>query len=281
MGITLTINGWNFLAAGGEINVLDPGGFGAVTITKSITISSEGFEAGVLVSGTNGIIVNALSTDVVILRGLDIEGLGTGLNGISFIGAGTLHVEKSVIHHFTENGINFAPNTGGAELYVEDCYIMENGAGTTTGGIVFRPAVAASGGNVIINQVQIENNFVGVIVNSTNTTVNGISATIRDSQISGNTNNGLSAVATASHAAVIAMVDNVSFTFNAGSGLNANGAAASGLGSALIMIGRSTIARNVTGVSVTGSGQVKSYGTNQLNGNNTDGSFTLPNLGTL
>src|SRR3990172_12634672 len=43
-------------AAGGEINALDPGGFGAVTITKSITISSEGFEAGVLVSGTNAII---------------------------------------------------------------------------------------------------------------------------------------------------------------------------------------------------------------------------------
>src|SRR3954449_2652617 len=45
-------------ASGGEINVLDPGGFGGVTITKPITISSEGFEAGVLVSGTNAIIVN-------------------------------------------------------------------------------------------------------------------------------------------------------------------------------------------------------------------------------
>src|SRR5881628_573940 len=65
-------------ATGGEINVLDPGGFGAVTITKSITISSEGFEAGVLVSGTNAIIVNAGNTANVVLRGLDIEGLGTG-----------------------------------------------------------------------------------------------------------------------------------------------------------------------------------------------------------
>src|SRR4029077_10913147 len=46
-------------APAGEINVLDPGGFGAVTITKSITISSEGFEAGVLVSGTNGIVISA------------------------------------------------------------------------------------------------------------------------------------------------------------------------------------------------------------------------------
>src|SRR5882672_9600037 len=64
-------------ASGGEINVLDPGGFGAVTITKPITISSEGFEAGVLVSGTNAIIVNVPNaTDFVVLRGLDIEGLG-------------------------------------------------------------------------------------------------------------------------------------------------------------------------------------------------------------
>src|SRR6201986_1187236 len=53
-------------AAKGEINVLDPGGFGGVTITKSITISSVGFEAGVLVSGTNGIIVNVGSTDSVV-----------------------------------------------------------------------------------------------------------------------------------------------------------------------------------------------------------------------
>src|SRR6476469_1582926 len=46
-------------APAGEINVLDPGGFGAVTITKSITIRSDHIEAGVLVSGTNGIVVSA------------------------------------------------------------------------------------------------------------------------------------------------------------------------------------------------------------------------------
>src|SRR3982750_954931 len=58
-------------AAAGEINCLDPGGFGGVTITKSITISSEGFEAGVLVSGTNAIIVNAGATDRVVPKGPD------------------------------------------------------------------------------------------------------------------------------------------------------------------------------------------------------------------
>src|SRR5438045_3864257 len=81
-------------AGGGEINVLDPGGFGGVTITKSITISST-FEAGVLVSGTHGIIVNAGANDQVILEGLDIEGLGTGANGVSVLAANDVTITRS------------------------------------------------------------------------------------------------------------------------------------------------------------------------------------------
>src|SRR5438445_11399517 len=79
-------------AAFGEINVLDPGGFGGVTITKSIHIRSERFEGGVLVSGTNGIVVNLpASTDRVTIDGLDIEGLGpstSSINGVHIIGNG-------------------------------------------------------------------------------------------------------------------------------------------------------------------------------------------------
>src|SRR5215813_11842497 len=96
-------------ATGGEINVLDPGGFGAVTITKAITISSECFEAGVLVSGSNGIIINAPSTAEVVLRGLDFEGLGTGLAGIKVLAAGAVHVERCTINNFTQIGIDFVP----------------------------------------------------------------------------------------------------------------------------------------------------------------------------
>src|ERR1700730_17294808 len=67
-------------AAGGEIDALDPGGFGAVTITKGITIDGGGGQvASVLVSGTNGIVISAGATDVVSLRNLSINGLGTGL----------------------------------------------------------------------------------------------------------------------------------------------------------------------------------------------------------
>src|SRR6188472_965124 len=54
-------------AAGGEISVLDPGGFGALTITKSLTIDGTGQVSSILSSGTNGITINALSTDKVYL----------------------------------------------------------------------------------------------------------------------------------------------------------------------------------------------------------------------
>src|SRR5258708_3441704 len=87
-------------AASGEINVLDPGGFGGVTITKSITIRSDHFEAGVLVSGTNGINVNAGATDTVVLEGLDIEGLGTGLAGVQILSSSSVIIRRTTIHHF-------------------------------------------------------------------------------------------------------------------------------------------------------------------------------------
>lgn len=263
-------------AAGGEINVLDPAGYGAVTITKSITISSEGFEAGVLVSaGSNGIVVNVAATDNVVLRGLDLEGVGIGLNGIHFIGTGVLHVEKCVIHRFTQNGINFIPNASGAELFVSDTQIRENGNSATTGGVVFRPA---AGGNIFLNNVRIENNSTGVIVDGSNSSAGGINSSLRDTSIIGSANNGISAISTAAHAGANVMVDQVLIASNASTGINANGAAASGQGSAIVRVGRSTISSNAIGVSVTATGQVKSYGTNQLNGNGVDGAFTLPNL---
>src|SRR5208282_2822050 len=66
-------------AAAGEISALDPGGFGAVTITKAITLNGDGDLASILVAGTNGINVSAGATDTVIIRGISINGIGTGV----------------------------------------------------------------------------------------------------------------------------------------------------------------------------------------------------------
>src|SRR6476646_6133512 len=151
-------------ASGGEINVLDPGGFGAVTITKPITISSEGFEAGVLVSGTNGIIVNVPNaSDVVVLRGLDIEGLGTGLFGITVLTGGTVYVEKCTINKFVSGGINFAPTVAGSQLHVTDSIIRNNGNfGASTGqGILVNTSSSAKAN---IDRTRIEFNVAGLKV---------------------------------------------------------------------------------------------------------------------
>ena len=72
-------------AAGGEISVLDPGGFGTVTITKAMTINGGGTLAGILAAGVPGVIVNAGSTDTVVLRGLSIEGTSTASHGVRLL----------------------------------------------------------------------------------------------------------------------------------------------------------------------------------------------------
>jgi len=137
-------------AAKGEINVLDPGGFGAVTITKAITIRSDRFEAGVLVSGTNAIIVNVPNAaDSVILEGLDIEGLGTGLDGVKILGSGNVVVRNCAIRNFSGNGINLVGTTG-AKVLVEDSYIRNNGGGVHVQG------AAGVTNNAVINRTTID-----------------------------------------------------------------------------------------------------------------------------
>jgi Right handed beta helix region len=112
-------------AAGGEINVLDPGGFGGVTITKAITIRADHVEAGVLVTAGNGIVVNAPATANVILEGLDIEGAGTGVNGVQ-VSSGNASIVRCTIHGFTQNGVN---STGTSRTRIEDSRITNNNGG--------------------------------------------------------------------------------------------------------------------------------------------------------
>src|SRR2546423_10433791 len=128
-------------AAGGEIDALDPGGFGAVTITKGITIDGGGGQvASVLVSGTNGIVVQAnSSTDVVILRNLRINGIGSGINGIRFLSGKALIVDKCEIFGFTNNGVDIALGAS-AQVWVTQTNIQNLGQSgiraTTTVGTV-------------------------------------------------------------------------------------------------------------------------------------------------
>jgi len=121
-------------ATSGEINVLDPGGFGGVTITKSITIRSDHVEAGVLVSGVNAIIVNAGNTGNVVLHGLDIEGLTTGVDGVRILSAATVLIERCTIHQFAGNGVNSISTTSNGRVVIKDSTITKNAGGINVQG---------------------------------------------------------------------------------------------------------------------------------------------------
>src|SRR5258708_3603642 len=115
-------------AAGGEISVLDPGGFGAVTITKAITLNGDGTLAGILVSGTNAVIINAGANDKIVLRNISFQGLNTGLSAISFLAGGNLIVDHCNISGFTVRGISMALGATG-KMLVTDTNISNSTTG--------------------------------------------------------------------------------------------------------------------------------------------------------
>ena len=246
-------------SAGGEINCLDSGGFGSVTITTSLSIQCDNTESGVLVSsGIDGITVNAGPSDVVFLSGLDFQGLGTGLNGINFIGGKALHVSNVTIRGFTKNGISFAPASVSASLVVQDSIIADNPNAGTGGGILVKPASGLTG-KVSLTNVHMDRNLFGLRAED------GSKVTISKSSALSNTNNGILAVSSSAPAEI-----NVSDTAVANNGIN--GVVGSGAGATIRMVNVSVF-DNGTGVNPTGGSTVTSFSpaTNANAGNTTPG----------
>jgi hypothetical protein len=258
-------------AAAGEINCLDPGGFGAVTITKAITIQCQAGTAGVLVSGTNGIVVAAGATDTVDLKGLDLEGLGAtagSLSGVSFVSGGALRINDCVIRGFQAgsagNGIDFAPNgTVTAKLYIENTVVADNGNATTGSGIVVEPKGGALA-DVQIKHVQSSNNLRGMQFDGTG---GAIQANVVDSSATGSVASGIVALGANS---VRLLIDRVSSTNNGGDGIRSAGTGD------LIELTRSTVTGNALGLDTAGGGIIASYGDNQIDHNTSDGVAPTP-----
>ena len=149
-------------STGGEMNCLDPGGFGALTITKAISIvCGQSGLAGVLVSGTNGIVVNAPSSRVI-LDGLDFEGLGSGLNGVSISAATLVIIRNSTIRNFTGFGVNMAAATGtpAPRVLIQNTLIT----GNTGGGINVQGASSAINDAEVLNSLIDTNTTFGIQV---------------------------------------------------------------------------------------------------------------------
>lgn len=254
-------------SAGGEINCIDPGGFGALTITKAIAIICDNVEAGVLVSGTNGMTVAAGPNDVVLLKGLDFEGTGTGLVGIQFNTGAALHVDNCVIRGFqagTAVGINFTPSAANSRLTVRNSYVSENGTGATTGGGIFVKPTGAGSALAVIEGTTVANNVTGIRADGTGPNA-GVKLSINRSTASGNAAGGIVSFTPAGGPLVFVMVDNSTISNNLGNGLNANGGT--------LDVSRSIISGNAISVASSNGGTLNSYTDNDILGNTTN---TLP-----
>lgn len=241
-------------AAGGEISVLDPGGFGAVTITKSITIDGTGTLASILASGTNGIVINS-ATAVVTLRNLQINGAGTtlGLNGIRVLAATSVSVQNCNIYGFAQEGIEFTPS-GAASLFVKDTVISNNNG--ATGGGIFAQGTAAGTASVFLDNVRLERNFFGIKVQDFS------KAQVRNSSAVGNVNNGFWGFSTAQPV-------EMSIETSRSSGNGVGGVRAEGP-QTVVRLSDTTVTNNLVGFQTGTGGQIESFGNNHQTGNNTN-----------
>jgi parallel beta-helix repeat protein len=241
----------------GEIDALDPGGFGAVTITKSITLDGTGQLASILVAAGNGINVSAAATDVVTIRGISINGICAGGAGISVNTAKTVNVEDCVIFRFTGNGIQVQAGAN-SNLNVRNTVVRDNGGDgvnlTTSSGSV----------KATLDNCRLSGNANGLHARSNSR------VTARNCVFSNNTSNGVfSDGATAgTFASVMIWANQISL--NGGNGCQSGNAA--NAGSSGLTIAQNQIDRNAGfGVTTGTGGIVETFNNNSVLHNGTDG----------
>ena len=240
-------------AAKGEINCLDPGGFGGVTITKSLAIKCHYTEGGVLVSGTNAIVVNAATTDNVTLRGLDINGIGTGLNGVRILGGKSVKILDSEIFGFVRNGVDCEPpNPHNTKVGIYNSHIHDN-----NGNGVFVAPPANGGCKATLKRNVIEDNGCGV------TSTGRLPDPTFNYAVNCGTTANLGGTARAN------IIDNV-IADHLHVGVLSRG------GTSIARIGLNDILNNGTGILSLDAGPLESWNDNYFGGNGVHGVSTAP-----
>jgi hypothetical protein len=233
-------------AAGGEIDCLDPGGFGAVTIGKSLTIDCAGVSGGILAASVNGVIVNGGASDKIVLRNLVIQGtisVNTGINGIRFIGGKELQLDRVVVQGFTTLCVDVA-RTSTAFLYVKDSYFTECPTGIN---------LASSNSSFVIATID-HSVFYGMAANGVAATAANSIANVSNSVISNSGLVGLSASASGS-------------IINANSNVLANNTTGvSTVSGGTIRLSNNDLYDNTTGITAPAGSSFQSGNNNRISG---------------
>lgn len=250
-------------ATHGEINCLDPAGYGAVTVVKSITIDCEDTQGSILAANVTGVIVNASAARVVI-RGLSINGAGTSTgNGIRMLQAGALVVDKVIIHGFqgtgvtNGNGIKIENPSGTAEVFITDTKIVNNGS------VALRIVPTGTGAvNVTVDNSNFSNNESG-IRGDTLASSGVTNITVTDTVLSGNLFQGF--VVESGTGVIRAMLSGVTSSNNGAKGVRVLN------GNSTVFFTNSQILGNALGTESSNGGLLRSFGNNRIEGNTDNG----------
>ena len=248
----------SIIAPGGEIDVLDPAGYGSMTINFAINIINNGVgTVGVIApSGGNAVTINAGPSDGINLEGLVIEGQGAGLNGVQFNSGGSLGLGGTQIFGFTNAGVNFTPNNGSgaaASLVMSGGGAWSNNADD----VLIMPQGGTQVRATLKEGCDISGSPVGVSSDGSASAVGLVHTTITDCVIHNITGSAVLANGPSSGGGVHVMVerDDISHT---GTGLNAAGA------NAYLAVSGSTIAHSTSPTVTSSSGSLISFGNNSV-----------------
>ncbi|MFL6237477.1 MAG: hypothetical protein ACJ76N_30430 [Thermoanaerobaculia bacterium] len=247
-------------SAGGEIDILDSGDFGSATLNKTISVIAPGVLGGLQTGSGAAITINAGSSDKIVLRGLTIDGLGAGLDGVSFVAGGSLYVENCTINNFTRYGLDFSPANGNGKLFLTDTVVRNNGSPAGGGGVHLN-ATTGAGFIASVDGLRSENNVVGLRAETL-----GV-VTVRNSLSANNGFSGFTAVTPAGSGNVRLFIENSVSTHNGTTGI-------ASVGVATVFISNLVVTNNQTGLAVNSGGAIVSFGNNRIQGNTTDGSPT-------
>ena len=258
----------NATSAGGEVDALDPAGYGPIIISRAVTIEGQGWSYIAPPAGGNGITINAVSGNVAI-HGVSLNGAGItgGTNGIVFNSGSSLTVTDCVAQNFVTGaspisgiGVLIAPTSGTVEFTITNTTASNNGYI----GVAYYPQSGTATANGVIDHVVANANQYGIIVNSFFATGGSTNVTVSNSIASFNTNTGLQFFNPSFPVNPLkASVDNVTASSN-NIGIDAGSFVK-------VLIGRSVVTENATGMNnLAANALVISYQDNRIDSNVND-----------
>jgi hypothetical protein len=251
------------VAPNGEINVLDPAGYGPLTINKSVSIHGYSVAAISMPSGVSGVIIKAPGAAVT-LNGLIIDGAGVGATGILLNAGSSLTIQNCFIRNLLGNGIDIEPSLSqaGTFISVSKTTISNNRSGNA---IYIKPT-GQGRVQATVNLSELNGNSRGLFLDGTSAASNAtIIATVAESVSADNSNEGFKAISSPGAGSATIML------FHSVSADNAIGVNAV---SAVVRLANSMLTGNGEAWLASSGGSVLSYTDNYIDGNS--GAETAP-----